>query len=585
MIALPFKEVWLVDFEFGAPPGDMQEPVCLVAWELNSGGKMRLWRDEFGATPPYSTGPDALFVAYYASAEIGCHLALGWPVPERVLDLYVEFRNHTNGLPTISGAGLLGALAQYGLAGIGAGEKDEMRDLILRGGPWSDAERLAVLDYCQTDVEALARLLPAMLPRIDLPRALLRGRYMTAVARMEYNGVPIDVPTLNLLRQHWTNIQDALIADIDTAYGVFDGRTFKGDKFAQFLAKQGIPWPRLESGRLDMSDDTFRQMARANPLVSPLRELRSSLSEMRLADLAVGRDDGRNRTLLSPFRARSGRNQPSNSKFIFGPSVWLRGLIKPPPGHGVAYIDWEQQEFGIAAALSGDVNMKAAYFSGDPYLAFAKQAEAAPPDATKATHKSVREQFKQCVLAVQFGMGEESLAHRIGQPPIQARHLLRLHRETYQTYWNWSDAACDFAMTRGYLATVFGWYIHVGADANPRMLRNFPMQATGAEMLRLACCLGTERGIEICAPVHDAVLICAPLDRLEADVARMQEAMCEASRIVLDGFELGTDADVIKYPNRFSDERGAVMWARVMTLITKGGDNENARLEVTRTAA
>ena len=328
MIALPFKEVWLVDFEFGAPPGDIQEPVCLVAWELKSGRKLRLWRDEFGATPPYSIGTDSLFVAYFASAEIGCHLALGWPVPERVLDLFVEFRNETNGLQTISGASLLGALAQYGLDGIGAAEKDEMRDLILRGGPWSDAERLAVLDYCQTDVEALARLLPAMLPRIDLPRALLRGRYMTAVARMEYNGVPIDVPTLNLLRQHWTNIQDALIADIDTAYGVFDGRTFKGDKFAQFLAKQGIPWPRLESGRLDMSDDTFRQMARANPLVSPLRELRSSLSEMRLADLAVGRDDGRNRTLLSPFRARSGRNQPSNSKFIFGPSVWLRGLNK-----------------------------------------------------------------------------------------------------------------------------------------------------------------------------------------------------------------------------------------------------------------
>ena len=149
---LPFKEVWLVDFEFGAPPGDIQEPVCLVAWELNSGRKMRLWRDEFGATPPYSTGPDALFVAYYASAEIGCHLALGWPVPERVLDLYVEFRNHTNGLPTISGAGLLGALAQYGLDGIGAGEKDEMRDLVLRGGPWTETERADILTYCESDV-------------------------------------------------------------------------------------------------------------------------------------------------------------------------------------------------------------------------------------------------------------------------------------------------------------------------------------------------------------------------------------------------------------------------------------------------
>jgi DNA polymerase-1 len=117
------------------------------------------------------------------------------------------------------------------------------------------------------------------------------------------------------------------------------------------------------------------------------------------------------------------------------------------------------------------------------------------------------------------------------------------------------------------------------------MLRNFPMQATGAEMLRLACCLGTERAIEICAPVHDAVLIFAPLDRLESDVARMQEAMREASSIVLGGFELGTDADLIKYPNRFSDERGAVMWERVMTLTTKGRSNKNVGLEVTRTAA
>ena len=115
--------------------------MCLVAWELRSGRKLRLWRDEFGYAPPYPTGPDVLFVAYYASAEIGCHLALGWPVPERVLDLFTEFRNHTNGIPTVNGAGLLGALAYHGLDGIGAIEKDEMRDLILRGGPWTDAER------------------------------------------------------------------------------------------------------------------------------------------------------------------------------------------------------------------------------------------------------------------------------------------------------------------------------------------------------------------------------------------------------------------------------------------------------------
>jgi hypothetical protein len=509
-----------------------------------------------------------LFVAYYASAEINCHLALHWQVPKRVLDLFTEFRNWTNGIPTTNGAGLLGALAHYGLDSICAVEKDEMRDLVLRGGPWSDAERSAILDYCESDVAALERLLPSMLPHIDVPRALLRGRYMVAAAIIERNGVPVDTETLWRLKHHWLHIQDQLIADIDANYGVFDGRTFKTDRFAAWLVRNNIPWPHLESGRLDLSDDTFRELARAYPELAPLRELRSALSEMRLSDLAVGRD-GRNRTMLSAFRARTGRNQPSNTRFIFGPSVWLRGLIQPPPGQGIAYIDWQQQEFGIAASLSGDPLMMDAYRSGDPYLAFAKQAGAAPAAATKATHKAIRDQFKSTVLAVQYGMGADALAQRVGQPQIRGRELLRLHHETYRVFWRWSDAALDHAMLTGNLHTVFGWRVRVPAVSNERSLRNFPMQANGAEMLRLACCLATERGIEVCAPIHDAVLICAPLERLEADVARMQNVMREASGVVLNGFELGTDAQVVRYPDRYMDERGRVMWERVMKLLAK----------------
>ena len=418
--ALFYAQIWAVDFEFIAEPGENPEPVCLVAWELRSGQKLRVWREQFGSVPPYPTGADTLFVCYYASAEISCHLALGWPVPERVLDLFAEFRNHTNGMNTVSGASLLLALAHFGLDSIGTTEKEDMRSLILRGGPWSDSERTAILDYCESDVAALARLLPAMLPRIDLARAPLRGRFMVAAASIERNGVPIDIVTLNRLKMHWFDIQNELIAEIDANYGVFEGRTFKADRFAAWLVRHDIPWPRLESGRLDLSDDTFRDMARTHPAVAPLRELRAALSGMRLSDLAVGRD-GRNRTILSAFRARTGRNQPSNTKFIFGPSVWLRGLIQPPLGYGIAYIDWQQQEFGIAAALSRDPLMMEAYRSGDPYLAFAKQAGAAPADATKATHKAVRDQFKSTVLAVQYGMGAEALAQRIGQPPIRAR--------------------------------------------------------------------------------------------------------------------------------------------------------------------
>jgi hypothetical protein len=305
-----------------------------------------------------------------------------------------------------------------------------------------------------------------------------------------------------------------------------------------------------------------------HPQVSPIRELRSALSDLRLNDLAVGLD-GRNRTILSAFRARTGRNQPSNTKFVFGPSVWLRGLVKPPPGHGVAYLDWSQQEFGIAAALSGDGAMRAAYQSGDPYLAFAKQARAIPADGTKQSHGPTRELFKQCVLATQYGMERDSLAERIGQPPAVARDLLRAHHETYCTFWRWSDSVLNHAMLHSALQTVFGWTMHVGEDPNPRSIRNFPMQANAAEMLRLACCLGIERGIEICAPVHDAVLICAPIERLEDDIAGMRSAMADASRVVLDGFELRSDATRVLYPERFQDDRGTAMWTKVITLINK----------------
>jgi hypothetical protein len=568
----PFREIVVLDFEFEVGHGERPVPVCLVAKELHSKRTYRIFQSEFGTAPPYATGPDVLTVAYYASAEFGCYRVLGWPMPDRILDLFTEFRNRTNGLPTPAGASLLGALTYFGIDGIGASEKKELQTAIGEGtwrGVFTAEE---ILNYCQSDVLALERLLPAMLPNIDLPRAQQRGRYMAAAAAMEYYGVPLDVATLRQIRERWTDIQDELIAAVDADYGVYDGRTFKQDRFAAWLAQNNIPWPLLESGALDLEGDTFRQMAKAHPQVSALRELRHNLSELRLNDLAVGRD-GRNRTILSAFRSRSGRNQPSNSKYIFGPSVWLRGLIKPPPGHAVAYMDWSQQEFGIAGALSGDAAMMDAYASGDPYLTFAKQAGGVPADATKKSHPNERELFKQCVLATQYGMQAESLAARIGQPPIVARDLLRLHRETYSTFWAWSDASLDHAMLHGSLHTVFGWHVHVGEQSNPRSLRNFPMQANGAEMLRVACCLGIERGVEICAPVHDAVLICAPEERLDADIETMRAAMAEASRIVLGGFELGSDVSITRWPDRYSDARGAVMWSRVMGLIGEGDDD------------
>ena len=229
----------------------------------------------------------------------------------------------------------------------------------------------------------------------------------------------------------------------------------------------------------------------------------------------------------------------------------------------LGYIDWSQQEFGIAAALSRDQAMQTAYTSGDPYLAFAKQAEAVPSSASRESHPVEREQYKACVLAVQYGMGEESLAKRIGKSALHARRLLEQHRRTYHRYWEWSDACESQMQIRKSLSLTFGWTLQLGSGIGARTIRNFPMQGNGAEMLRLACCLASERGVRVCAPVHDAILVEADLAGIEQEVSAARSAMSDASAAVLDGFRLRSDARIIRYPERFAEGSTLETWNRV----------------------
>jgi DNA polymerase I-like protein with 3'-5' exonuclease and polymerase domains len=274
--------------------------------------------------------------------------------------------------------------------------------------------------------------------------------------------------------------------------------------------------------------------------------------------------------LLSAFSSKTSRNQPSNSDFIFGPSCWLRALIKPWPGRAVAYCDYAQQELAIAAALSGDAKMQQAYRSGDFYLTFGQMAGAIPTGATKESHDKERDRFKVVSLGVLYGLSAYGLARKLGVSLSHGRELLELHRRTFRKFWEWSDAVETEGLLARRLRTVFGWTLRVGPGANPRSLRNFPVQANGAEMLRLACCLATERGIAVCAPVHDALLVEGPADSIADVVAETQEAMREASAVVLDGFDLRSDAKVVAYPGRYMDKRGAKMWERVMGLLPDG---------------
>jgi hypothetical protein len=269
-------EFIFIDFEYrpaGGIEGSPLEVICMVAFNSSTNQYTRLWADELAGMKdhPFGNNDKTILVAYYASAEMACFQALGWSWPKNVLDLFVEFKNMTNGHLVPMGSSLLGAMKFYGLQAIESEHKESMRTLALRGKPFSETEKAGLIEYCQSDVDALQKLFTAMAPGIDFPRALIRGQYSIPLAQMEGHGIPIDMEMYQQLCSNWDSIKLELIDQIDSNYGVYENGSFRQARFEAYLAKEGITWPRQISGKLKLDEETFKTMSKIHPIVAPLR--------------------------------------------------------------------------------------------------------------------------------------------------------------------------------------------------------------------------------------------------------------------------------------------------------------------------
>jgi DNA polymerase I-like protein with 3'-5' exonuclease and polymerase domains len=573
-----FQYEVIADAEFLAAPGERPRVVCF-AWKVNNGPTQSFWVDALGSAPPYPIGPDSVYVIF-TQAELTCHLALGWPLPKNVIDLNSELRHMTSGRTLPKGHGLIGFLRWLDIEVGDAAAKDAIRDRIIRGFPFSPDEIEMILRYCRSDVYLTGELLRRVSNEVggNLERALFDGEFSKVSAEMEHRGVPIGA-LFREIDDNWSYLRDALVPELDK-FGIFVPDKagefhLSHENFKKFLEANGIAWPLTKTGRLSMADQTFERMTKGDSRLESIRQLQHIRSKMRTIDLAVG-EDMRNRTPLWQFKAKTGRTQPAASKWVFSPAVWIRNLIEPGPGMALAYVDWSSMEFLVAAALSGDPFMLEFYYSGDPYLSFARRVGAAPADATKKTHRELRERYKTGLLAIQYGISPETLAQRLTTKEAEvttaaARVMIEQHKALFPVYWHWVEDWVAHSYQTGGMSTPGGWVCAVGdLETKPLSLANWPVQATGGDILRRACVWASRHGLALLAPVHDAILIEAPLDRIDHDVVLLQEIMRRSSRLVLpNGHMLRTDAEIVRYPDHYTDERGDEIWERLMALLEK----------------
>jgi DNA polymerase-1 len=594
-----FTTINVGDFEYEIDAGGLPRVLCMVVYVLNEFLQhvrtIRMWRGEFGSTPPFDTGPDALFVAYSAWAELTCFIVLGWLFPIHVFDLHTAYLAASNILLPYNPdevrkrqrKGLSDACRAYGIEGWENIDKPAIAKAIAEGR-WHEYGKETVLNYNEEDVKRSTELLRAqlrrrcdqygrtLLPAADVPRVLHWSNYSAkAVALIQARGMPIDVPLWNLVQENKRAVIGELLRQFDPSYGSEDPiYTPDGEwsyaRFERWLVNSRVPyWPRLESGRLDIDGDAFRMMGHI-PGVEGLHALRDSIGFIVRARLPIG-PDGRNRPSLFPFCTATGRN--AHAKSPFNAHAGLRSFMLFSPDTIGAYLDWNTQEVGIAAAASDDTALKAAYRQGVYYALARLCGLTTDPDPVRWKQRcpEVRNRMKPLQLGINYGMGVASLARGLNRHPLIASGIIERHRREYPRFWQWREDMVEAAMLERKIESVFGWPLRISTSPNIRTLYNFPMQSGGAEMLRLAAWRMCEAGIVPLMPIHDGILL------EETDPERIEHAreiMLQTGRDVCDGFEIGVDTDqLLRGGARYYDKRPMArqMWATIMRALQAVG--------------
>ena len=156
-----FASVVICDFEYEIADGDLPNVLCMVGYVLDENLRhvhtVRMWRGDFGLTPPFDIGPDALFVAYSAWAEMSCFMVLDWRFPKHIFDLHTAYLAASNILRPYDPdenynkprKRLSDACRAYGIKGWESIDKEEIAKAIA-DGRWREHGRERVFEYCET---------------------------------------------------------------------------------------------------------------------------------------------------------------------------------------------------------------------------------------------------------------------------------------------------------------------------------------------------------------------------------------------------------------------------------------------------
>lgn len=323
------------------------------------------------------------------------------------------------------------------------------------------------------------------------------------------------------------------------------------DLFAEFAKKMEVrgefEWKRTDKGGY-ASDSEYLKELSGKSKDDPIYLYRKhkdkiasakALSKDESGEVAIMQFIGSDyvqRPNFNPFGTKTGRNAPSSKSYLFLQSKYLRALVNPSPDIELTDIDIHAEEIGVAASVFDDDVKREGYRQPCFYMFYAQKAGAYPADKPILTEQeretlpwwkaegwgNIRKQYKGGCLGMQFGMGGAKLRQRV---------LLSIDKDKRSEIdEDWGDRFVDtyhstfadeyrvvtklreeYAERRMGVLLVDGWRLGPDED-NILTVSNFPIQGTGAVILRKACELCDEAGVRLYATLHDAISIVSRVD-------------------------------------------------------------------------
>ena len=172
----------------------------------------------------------------------------------------------------------------------------------------------------------------------------------------------------------------------------------------------------------------------------------------------------------------------------------------------LSYIDYDQFEVGIMAALSGDTFMSEIYTNSDAYIGLSEAVFG---------NGSYRKKCKVLFLSYTYGMSIENILSSVDKQGGNQK-VAKDYFSNFKTYEQWKEILYEKFKREGRISTICGNYLNRTnsselTNKEKRSVVSHVVQGTGSYIFKSALMeLSKQEEVEILIPMHDALLIQHP---------------------------------------------------------------------------